>query len=172
MLELKANTDAKTGLFNHEAAKEQINNKLSSLKNDRKYALLFFDLDNFKQANDNYGHLFGDELLEHVAATVKKNTRTSDISARIGGDEFIIFMSYSGEIEPQIERIFNAITGVYKTFPIKISMGVALTDGTPSDFDTMFEMADKAAYSVKNSGKNSFCFYSDELKNTVTGRNS
>ncbi len=172
VLELKANTDAKTGLFNHEAAKEQINNKLSSLKNDRQYALLFFDLDNFKQANDNYGHLFGDELLEYVAATVKKNTRTSDISARIGGDEFIIFMSYSGEIEPQIERIFKAITGVYKTFPIKISMGVALTDGTPSDFDTMFEMADKAAYSVKNSGKNSFCFYSDELKNTVTGRNS
>ena len=127
---------------------------------------------NFKQANDNYGHLFGDELLEYVAATVKKNTRTSDISSRIGGDEFIIFMSYSGEIEPQIERIFKAITGVYKTFPIKISMGVALTDGTPSDFDTMFEMADKAAYSVKNSGKNSFCFYSDELKNTITGRNS
>ena len=163
--------DFRTGLLNHEAAKEQISKLLVGGRN-RQYALVFFDLDNFKQANDVHGHLFGDEVLEYVASTIKKNTRSSDIAARMGGDEFIIFMGYKGTVEPQIKRIFSSLTGEYKGFPIKISMGVACVDKSIQDYDTLFEMADKAAYSIKRSGKNSYRFYDDSLKDITTDRNS
>ncbi len=119
-----------------------------------------------------HGHLFGDEVLEYVASTIKKNTRSSDIAARMGGDEFIIFMGYKGTVEPQIKRIFSSLTGEYKGFPIKISMGVACVDKSIQDYDTLFEMADKAAYSIKRSGKNSYRFYDDSLKDITTDRNS
>ncbi len=168
LLEEKANLDFRTGLLNHEAAKSKITSLLASAKN-KQYALVFFDLDNFKQANDVYGHLFGDEVLEHIAATIKKNIRRTDVAARIGGDEFIIFMGYRGTVEPQIKRIFESLTVDFKGFPIKVSMGVACMDGV-QDYDTLFEMADKAAYSVKRSGKNSYRFYDDSLKDVVTDR--
>ena len=168
LLEEKANLDFRTGLLNHEAAKSKITSLLASAKN-KQYALVFFDLDNFKQANDVYGHLFGDEVLEHIAATIKKNIRSTDVAARIGGDEFIIFMGYRGTVEPQIKRIFESLTVDFKGFPIKVSMGVACMDGV-QDYDTLFEMADKAAYSVKRSGKNSYRFYDDSLKDVVTDR--
>lgn len=171
LLEERANLDFRTGLLNHEAAKEQISKLLVGGRN-RQYALVFFDLDNFKQANDVHGHLFGDEVLEYVASTIKKNTRSSDIAARMGGDEFIIFMGYKGTVEPQIKRIFSSLTGEYKGFPIKISMGVACVDKSIQDYDTLFEMADKAAYSIKRSGKNSYRFYDDSLKDITTDRNS
>ncbi len=168
LLEEKANLDFRTGLLNHEAAKSKITSLLASAKN-KQYALVFFDLDNFKQANDVYGHLFGDEVLEHIAATIKKNIRSTDVAARMGGDEFIIFMGYRGTVEPQIKRIFESLTVDFKGFPIKVSMGVACMDGV-QDYDTLLEMADKAAYSVKRSGKNSYRFYDDSLKDVVTDR--
>lgn len=170
ILEEKASLDFRTGLLNHEAAKEQITEILANSRG-KQYALVFFDLDNFKKANDEYGHLFGDEVLEFIAANIKKNTRSSDIAARMGGDEFIIFMGYKDNVEPLIKRIFNSITGEYKGFPIKISMGVACLDGSIKDYDTLFEMADKAAYSIKRSGKNSYRFYDDSLKDINTDRN-
>lgn len=170
-LEQKATQDFRTGLLNHEAAKERIAEYLNR-DSVGKYALVFFDLDNFKQANDVYGHKFGDEVLEYVAATIKKNTRSSDISARMGGDEFIIFMNYRGNIEPHVKRIFTALTGEYNGFPIKVSMGVALGAGEVRDYDTLFNMADKAAYSIKRSGKNSYRIYDDSLADVNTGRNS
>ena len=138
--------------------------------NGRNYALIFFDLDNFKQANDVYGHRFGDEVLEYIADTIRKNIRSSDIAARMGGDEFIVFMGYKGNVEPLIKRIFASLTGEFKGFPIKVSMGVALHDSSITEYNTLFEMADKAAYSIKRSGKNSYRFYDDSLKNVVTDR--
>ncbi len=169
ILEEKANLDSRTGLLNHEAAKEQITQRMEK-SNGRNYALIFFDLDNFKQANDVYGHRFGDEVLEYIADTIRKNIRSSDIAARMGGDEFIVFMGYKGNVEPLIKRIFASLTGEFKGFPIKVSMGVALHDSSITEYNTLFEMADKAAYSIKRSGKNSYRFYDDSLKNVVTDR--
>ena len=169
-LEEKASLDFRTGLLNHEAAKAQISKYLAK-SDGKQYALVFFDLDNFKQANDVYGHLFGDEVLEYIAKTIKKNIRSSDIAARMGGDEFIIFMGYKNNVEPQVKRIFNSLTGEYKSFPIKVSMGVACIDPSITDYDTLFEMADKAAYSIKRSGKNSYRFYDESLKDINTDRN-
>ena len=88
----------------------------------------------------------------------------------MGGDEFIVFMGYKGNVEPLIKRIFASLTGEFKGFPIKVSMGVALHDSSITEYNTLFEMADKAAYSIKRSGKNSYRFYDDSLKNVVTDR--
>ena len=163
-LETEVKKDYRTGLLNQKAAKQKIN-EILKLAGARKFALIMFDLDNLKQANDEKGHLFGDELLEHVASVAKENTRSDDIVSRIGGDEFIIFMEYTREIESQIKRIFECITREFANFKVSVSMGVALTDGDTTDYDKLFEKADTAAYAVKKNGKNSFRFYDDSMRN-------
>ena len=159
-----AEMDYRTGIYNRRGAQQKIIDILSS-KPKGNYALAMFDLDNLKVANDTRGHLFGDELLAYVAQIAKEGTRADDIIGRIGGDEFVIFMEYKSSIETQIKRIFKCITREFKDFKISISMGVACTDGKLTDYDTLFEKADKAAYYVKRHGKNSYRFYDDEVKN-------
>lgn len=162
-LEKKADCDSRTGLLNHNAAKRRITQRLTESK-DKHYALAFFDLDNFKKANDEYGHLFGDEVLEAVANRIRENIRSTDIAARMGGDEFIIFMEYKDTVEPQIQRIFERLTVEYKGFNVSVSMGVACADsGSDIDYDTLFHMSDTAAYTVKRGGKSGYCFYDDSM---------
>ena len=157
-LEKLADYDAATGLLNHRAAKSRIS-KLLSDAGDKKYALIFFDLDNLKKANDEFGHLFGDKLLKEIADRMKSNTRSSDICARMGGDEFIIFMEYKDGLEQQVKRVFSCLTVPFGDFPVSISMGIALADHYCGDYDMLFHMADQTAYAVKFGGKNSYKFY-------------
>lgn len=159
-LEQLAEHDAATGLFNHHAAKRRITKLLADAGN-KKYALVFFDLDNLKKANDNYGHLFGNELLKAVADRMKNNTRSKDVCARMGGDEFIIFMEYQSGLEQQIKRIFECLTQPLGDFPVSVSMGIALAENYRGTYDELFHKADQAAYAVKNGGKNSYKFYSE-----------
>ncbi len=165
-LEEQANCDAKTGLLNHAAAKRCISNILAQGGN-KKYALVVFDLDNFKGANDVYGHLFGDEVLDVVAQRLKENIRRSDIASRMGGDEFMFFIEYKDSVVPQIQRIFDCITQKYKHFDIGISMGIAYADGFEGDFDELFKRADAAMYTVKRESKKSFRFYDDSMKDLL-----
>ncbi len=158
--EMRANHDAKTGLFNYNAAKKVISNTLSQ-NNGKKYVLAMFDLDNFKEANDQYGHLFGDELLAEIAERLRNNMRSTDIAARMGGDEFILFMEYKNTVKPQIARIFKRLTGSYKDFSVGISMGIVTSESYTGDYDSLFKMADEAMYFVKKNKKNNYCFYND-----------
>ncbi|MCH5148353.1 MAG: diguanylate cyclase [Clostridiales bacterium] len=162
--ERRANHDAKTGLFNYNVAKKHIDMELA-MNDGTKYVLAMFDLDNFKQANDVYGHLFGDEILMAIADRLRKNMRSTDIASRMGGDEFIFFMEYSGNYEPQIKRIFKNLTQPYKEFNIGVSMGIVTSDRYNGNYDDLFAMADEAMYIVKKNGKNSYHVYgSDENK--------
>lgn len=165
-LETEVEKDFRTGLLNHRAAKQKINDMLAS-SGKKKFALIMFDLDNLKQANDDRGHLFGDELIEHIAKVARANTRDEDIVARIGGDEFIIFMEYKRAIESQIKRIFRCLTEKFTDFNMSVSMGVATTDGSITDYDKLFARADTAAYAVKKGGKNSYRFYDETMKNIL-----
>ena len=162
-LEQKANHDALTGLLNHEAAKQRIDRLLCSCLG-KQYVLAMFDVDNFKEANDVHGHLFGDGVLEEVAKRMKKSTRSEDIDARIGGDEFIIFMEYKDNALPQMKRIYKSLTGAYRGFNISLSMGCvcAADDGT-FNYDTLFEKADAAMYTVKRGDKGHMTFYDDSM---------
>ena len=133
-----------------------------AMNDGTKYVLAMFDLDNFKGANDKYGHLFGDEILATVADRLRKSMRSTDIAARMGGDEFIFFMEYSGSFETQIKRIFKNLTQPYKGFPIGVSMGLVTSDYYNGDYDALFKMADDAMYTVKKKTKNGYHVYGKE----------
>ena len=164
-LERMAAHDSLTGLLNHEAAKEKISDILNQ-DEQQKYILLLFDLDKFKQANDQYGHLFGDEVLKYVAETIKKSTRASDIAARMGGDEFLLFMPYKEQAEPLVKRIFDLLCGQYKEFRVSVSMGIACAEECGGDYSVLFHMADEAMYEAKRSGRGRYCFYKAEMADT------
>lgn len=171
LLEQQAEHDARTGLLNHNAAKIRIE-KLLADAGDKRYALAVFDLDNFKAANDQYGHLFGDEVLAVTADRIRENIRSTDIAARMGGDEFILFMEYKDSVLPQTERIFKCLTQPYKGFEVGASMGIACTQDFYGDYDALFLMADTAMYTVKRKKKNSFCFYDDSMRSLLQSSES
>ena len=164
-LERMASTDQLTGLPNHASARKQIAARLEERPHGR-YAMAIFDLDLFKQANDTYGHLFGDQVLTHVASRLRDAIRGGDIVARVGGDEFLIFLEHKGAAEPAIRRVYNALCDTYNGFPITVSMGVSETGLVGYDYDDLFRAADKALYSIKKGqrGKGAkYVFYDDSM---------
>ena len=160
--ERRANHDSKTGLFNYNVAKKHIEMALS-MQDGTKYLLAMFDLDNFKGANDKYGHLFGDEILAAIAERLRKNMRSMDIAARMGGDEFIFFMEYQDDFMPQIKRIFEHLTEPYKDFPIGVSMGIVTTEYYTGDYDELFKLADEAMYNIKKRTKNGYYIHGTKI---------
>lgn len=162
-LEVMAAHDSLTGLLNHKSARGRISTQLV-VEDEKRYILAVFDLDYFKLANDNYGHLFGDEVLKHVAETLRNSTRENDICARMGGDEFLVFMPYKDTVEPQIKRIFDLLCCDYKGFQISVSMGIADAKDCNGDYDTLFHMADEALYTAKRRGRHTYCFYDEQKK--------
>ncbi len=156
--------DTLTGLMNRGYARNVISKKLAD-QPEGKYALAVLDIDSFKNANDKYGHVFGDQVLQQAAERLKQNMRSDDIAARIGGDEFLIFLECGNDgIENVIKRIFYAVTGAYKGFYITVSMGVALSGKNCCTLSELYRRADTALYSVKNKTKDNYCFYEPSMK--------
>lgn len=167
VLEQLATHDRMTGLLNHASAREQIVGRMSQRPKDS-YALVIFDLDHFKSANDTYGHIFGDQVLQHTAEKLRQSIRGADIAARVGGDEFLVFLEYTEELEPIIERIFHALTGRFEDFDISVSMGVARADMVGTDYETLFHCADQALYTVKRTGRGSYRFYDESMNQMLS----
>ncbi len=163
-LELAMAQDSLTGLLNHAVAKSRLSALLSA-KENKKYILLLIDVDDFRKANDKYGHQSGDEILKYVADTIKNSIRSADIAARMGGDEFLIFMEYKDTTKPQVERIFKQLHGEYKEFPIHVSIGIASSeDCKQRDYNTLFQMADKALYTAKHKGGHNYQYYDETIE--------
>ena len=129
---------------------------------------MIFDLDHFKSANDTYGHSFGDKVLVHLADKLRQCIRGGDIAARVGGDEFLIFLEYKDDIETVISRIFQSLCGQFEHFPLSISMGVALTSAIPGGYDALFHAADAALYTVKRGGRGQYRFYDETMRSTLS----
>lgn len=158
-LEKRASTDQLTGLLNLTSAQKQAEARLKE-NQEANYALAFFDCDYFKDANNTFGHLFGNQLLVHIAERLRQTTRSGDIVSRAGGDEYIIFIQYHQELEPIIQRIYSSLHGEgFGGFTISISMGVATTEQVGADFTALMAAADKALYAVKQAGKGQYKFY-------------
>lgn len=155
--------DTLTGLLNFPHAKHRIRERLKTYM-DSQFALVIFDLDRFKAANSRFGHTFGDNILKYMAERLRKSVRSTDIAARIGGDEFLILVEYTTDIEKAIERIFNALTGEYDGFPISISMGVAKTEDTGRDCEALIKGASQALSTVKVEEKGSYSFYESTMQ--------
>ena len=167
-LEQMASHDALTGLLNHASAKTRIVERIRSRPEDR-CALAILDLDHFKQANDTYGHMFGDEVLKYMADRLRQSIRTGDIVARVGGDEFLIFLSYKSDPDAVLQRVYdNLAGGSYEEFTISVSMGVATNEMVGDDYDTLFHAADQALYSVKRGGRGRFAFYQGGMEKPLS----
>ena len=161
-LEKLSNTDELTSLFNRRAFTDMVNKRLIIQKRQRQTcALLFIDLDNFKQVNDVYGHAVGDKVLKKLSKSLLKNTRAEDFCSRLGGDEFAIWLENIGEDSAvyQAKRILESVDELKQIAknedqPLSLSIGVALSPPDASlSLDDLMEMADKALYDVKNNGK-------------------
>lgn len=170
-LQQRALHDSLTGLFNHTYAMECIKAMLKELPR-RDFALLIYDLDHFKEANDQYGHIFGDKVLQYTADTLQRNVRSGDVSARIGGDEFLVFFHYQGDLDKIADRIFNALKGTYEGFPISVSMGIANTAEIGRRYEDLFQCADRALYASKRNGRGQYCFYDASMKDMLSAISS
>lgn len=170
-LKHKATHDGLTMLYNSETGREKIVKRLQNDVN-MNYLMLMVDLDYFKTINDNYGHEFGNQVLKHVANTLKTGLRRDDIIARFGGDEFLVLLEGHPTQDATVQRIFSLLTRPFNSMPISVSMGVADTKVCGRDFTTLFNCADRAAYEAKNTGKNRFCYYSEELTEEFTALSS
>lgn len=155
--------DSLTKLHNHMAAREMIEAVLDSAKG-KTHTMLLFDLDDFKSANDRYGHLFGDEVLKYVASKVLDSISSQDIAARMGGDEFLIFSAVEEGIGPMVDHYYQALTDCYRGFTISLSMGIAFFPQDGADYETLFRSADQALYAAKKNGKQQYRFYNASMQ--------
>lgn len=143
---------------------------------DQLSALLFIDLDQFKQVNDTLGHPCGDQLLCAVASRLREMLRPEDFVARFGGDEFVVFQQniHSHEDAAGLaRRIVDRLSERYKIdnhlVEIGASVGIAMTSAGVSA-DTLLKNADMALYRAKSDGRGTFCFFRDEMAQTVEAR--
>ena len=166
-LKYQATHDALTGLLNHVQVRQSVIERLDS-KPDGKYAMVMFDLDGLKEANQRYGHDFGNQVLHYVAQRLLHSIRGGDIGARIGGDEFLIFLEYRADLEPLIDRIFRSLCGEYARFPIHVSMGVTIYGRDGTDYDTLLHNADRALYAAKREGGEKYMIYDSSMKDVFS----
>ena len=159
-LEHAAMHDDTTGLPNRRLLEESVELTLRARQND--LAVLFVDLDGFKEVNDQLGHPVGDEILRLVAARLQFTVREQDIVSRYGGDEFVIVCEVAGEAAAleMAERVRLSISAPYDILPgglrIGASVGVSVTSGIPgaAGIDRLVRAADQAMYRAKNAGGN------------------
>ena len=137
---------------------------------DRRLALLFLDLDRFKNINDSLGHEAGDELLQEVGRRLRGSVRESDIVARLGGDEFVVLLpeiTDESRVVPVAGKILAAVGKPFRLvgqeFRITVSIGISLFPNDGRDEQTLMKNADIAMYHAKEEGKNNFQFYSEKL---------
>ena len=162
-LEQLAITDGLTGVYNHRFFRERIGEEFERA---RRYGLplacIILDVDNFKQINDTFGHLQGDNILRELADRTAQTVRKSDIVARYGGEEFAVIMPQTGAVGAQaqglrlLERIGqHPFAGMPPERPITVSIGVGILDSdTMENCEALIRVADNALYEAKRSGKN------------------
>lgn len=167
-IERLAHYDALTGLLNRHSLENQLAENLLAAKRKGLYlAVLFIDMDRFKQINDTYGHAMGDALLVEVAARLKTNVRESDIVGRLGGDEFVVVLTGLNQASTQLPmawRILESLGQPYilvgKTLQSSPSIGVAFFPDDGILTESLLKKADQAMYRAKESGRNQLCFAS------------
>ena len=165
-LQDRAERDALTKLLNKEAGRRHAENYFTQFPQGVNCALLIIDLDNFKQVNDRYGHLFGDAILTQAAREIKKLFRNQDILARIGGDEFMVLMrgvSDRALVESRCNRLLATFRSVFCNarydLPLTCSVGVALSPEHGTSYYDLYHRADQALYQAKDRGKSAYVIY-------------
>lgn len=171
-----AKYDPLTGLPNRRQLENRLEQALARYKRNNNHgALLFIDLDHFKNVNDSLGHLHGDQLLVQIADRLRKLIRTEDSAARFGGDEFVLLLEDLGQdlviasqhAESVAIKLRHAcsspieLTG--QAVEIQLSIGIVLFPDD-ADAEELIKRADIAMYRAKETGRNRACFFSKELQ--------
>ncbi|CAN5345277.1 EAL domain-containing protein [soil metagenome] len=171
-----ARFDELTGLPNRVSFRNEIGRMMKGANRSTVSALLFVDLDQFKQVNDTLGHPCGDQLLCMVADRMRGLLRPDDFIARFGGDEFVVFQSAvesNHDAADLARRIVECLSERYDVdnhqVEIGASVGIAMTElGVSADI--LLRNADMALYRAKASGRGTFCFFREEMAQTVEAR--
>jgi len=167
-----ARTDKLTGLANRHYFDQKLKDEVEYAdRNSTCLNILIFDIDNFKQFNDSYGHLWGDKLLALFSDIIKQNIRSTDIPVRYGGEEFLLVIrdldlklakSVGERIRRSLERQRSNIEWELGGATVSVSGGLAQYPMHSSDIKEIINFADKALYFAKENGKNKIVSY-DEL---------
>ncbi|MCW8930719.1 MAG: GGDEF domain-containing protein [Gammaproteobacteria bacterium] len=150
-LKEQAQKDPLTNLYNQRAMQEFLRRDLlASKRRQVKLSLVYFDIDKFKDINDTYGHIKGDEVLKNIGQAMLNNVRDTDISCRYGGDEFCIILPECGVLEAKIicEKIIKEFSNRYPEY----SLSIGITETGPDkylDGDELIKSADKKMYLAK-----------------------
>jgi diguanylate cyclase (GGDEF)-like protein len=159
-LEKQAKLDPLTNIYNQRAMKDELRRELALAKRrGTKLSTIYFDIDNFKDINDRYGHLEGDEVLKFIGQILRKTLRESDVPCRYGGDEFCVILPECGLINAAVkcETILQRFTGQYPDF--SLSMGIAETgNGVYVDCEMLLKTADEKMYQAKKANGPKICY--------------
>ncbi len=173
-----ANLDDLTGLANRRAFHDELRRDLArTVRDEHKLAVLYLDLDGFKNVNDNLGHEAGDQVLREVARRLRQSLREGDLIGRVGGDEFATLLSGSVDrdvAERVATKLIESVSGSYPigddTAQLGVSIGIACCDGGSEDADELISRADQAMYQAKRSGKGQLAFWSPNMEGEPSPR--
>jgi diguanylate cyclase (GGDEF)-like protein/PAS domain S-box-containing protein len=175
---LLARTDGLTGLANRTTFIDRLRQSLAATKRGANpFAVLYIDVDHFKDVNDTLGHPVGDILLKEIAERLKANTRDEDVVARLGGDEFAILqtdVSDPTRAGGLATKLLHALAETYvlrgNHVRITVSIGIATYVPETSAPDTILVQADLALYRAKEQGRNQYRFHTEDLDENVRER--
>ncbi|BAN36098.1 response regulator receiver modulated PAS/PAC sensor-containing diguanylate cyclase/phosphodiesterase [Sulfuricella denitrificans skB26] len=170
-LERQANYDELTGLANRNLFQDRLNQALIfSRRHDYGLAILFIDLDNFKNINDSLGHDTGDALLAQVATRLTGSVREGDTVARHGGDEFVLLLSeirVADDVSAVTQKLLKAMSAPFnlndRELHVTCSIGIASYPKDGEDKQTLLKNADAAMYRAKELGRNNAQYYAEEM---------
>lgn len=161
--ELQAATDEMTGFFT-KTETERLVGRCIQNNPKKRYAFFVFDIDNFKQANDRYGHAFGDGCIRIFTRIIRSHFREGDILGRIGGDEFAVFIPVPDRewVEQKARELSCALDIIYEeqelSWHMTASIGISMSE-CETNFELLYRQADAALYKTKEKGKNGFTLY-------------
>jgi diguanylate cyclase (GGDEF)-like protein len=171
-IEYLAYHDSLTDLPNRTLFSRHLNHAISqALRYRKSLAVLFIDVDRFKNINDTLGHAVGDLLLQEVARRLQRCLRSSDIVARMGGDEFVVLLEELEDGQERAESVARKILAAVASpfaasgqeFRVTASIGISLYPQHGIDEQSLMKTADVAMYAAKEDGKNNYQFYSEQL---------
>jgi len=173
-----AHHDALTGLLNRYSFEERLEQALRTARRTQQHlAVLFIDLDHFKNINDTIGHHAGDAVLIEVARRLRAISRESDIIARLGGDEFVVILNglkKDTDATPVAEKIMRALSEPYQPgledLHSTTSIGISIFPMDGDNAEVLMQQADTAMYHVKAQGRNGYQFFTPEMNAEVLSR--